>query len=155
MEIKNLENKIWYRTLKVVYVLAYGLAIVGVVIGAYYAKPQFYPGYQGYSTYFPAHTIGSWDDVILTLVMGLPAVWLFFQIVKRLFFYIGFGKKFLETSHISWRRGAYFFGTFGSLILFTYLAITTTGPLQTALSIIAIILLVMFWSLIKNMQNGN
>lgn len=75
--IKDLEKKVWYRALKIAYIL-------GILISLFI------------SFFYMIHEFSFWEDAVLFFLVYFFAVFILFESIKRSFYYIYFGKSFLK-----------------------------------------------------------
>ncbi len=92
MEYETLKSKWWYRLLKVIYIIVYIFVSLCVVWIAWDSRPQTYT-LPNLMTYEPElYSRGNWGNVIQVLAIGLPIIYIIFEIIKGIFFYISTGK---------------------------------------------------------------
>ena len=118
--MSTLENKAWFRLLKVIYVGAFIFAMVGYLGALWIAYEPYVSDYEVKNS--PEYVAQNSDGVVGRLTEGLIKkdmikeegravlrnkilltpiviflVWLFFLVVRRIFFYIVCGEKFLRV----------------------------------------------------------
>lgn len=91
MKDTNLENKLWYRFIKVVYLLVYFLLFLIPLYLAIFSIPHTIYSSLG-SNY--NYVEGSWTAVLSMFLIGESVIFILMEIIRRIFFYIAFGKKF-------------------------------------------------------------
>lgn len=83
--MENLETKVWYRLVKVLYIFVYAVTLL-ITITLIYLIYEFHPSLE----------------LIRNLLFGIGAVGLIFEAIKQSFFYIATGtlnpEKKLRTS---------------------------------------------------------
>jgi len=116
---ENFEKTIWYRLLKVIYIGAY-VFVMAVSVGVLWSTYDVYVSdyeVRNSSRYIEENRDGvvgrlqerlikeeiikeERQDALKNIALFTPViiflVWFFFLVVKRLFFYVGFGEKFLR-----------------------------------------------------------
>lgn len=75
--MENLNDKSWYRALKVLYIIAYISFIILVFLGIVISVISYFVGESGMET-----------AILFLVIIGVIIVPLFFYIVKHTFFYI-------------------------------------------------------------------
>jgi len=75
--MKNLNEKSWYRALKVLYIITYIGSIILVILGIVISVISYFVGESGMETV-----------ILFLIIVGVIIVPLFFYIVKHIFFYI-------------------------------------------------------------------
>jgi len=88
---EELNKKIWYRFVKTIYILSFVVINIFFFINSYqnnkYRPSLFYDRY-----------IGGWSEIFLSYIIKLVLIVLIFEIIKRSFYYIVFGKLFPKNN---------------------------------------------------------
>lgn len=90
-----LQSKWWYRVLNIVYITGFILVGLTVISGAYTYIPHV--NYSGVLT-------GSWYLALKILIIGSLSTFLFFEIIKRAFFYVAIQRSFMYGIKINKRK---------------------------------------------------